>query len=140
MNPAARVLAIERTDRELLLLRQNRERFGAYNIQVVGGEAPSGLAGDQSRPHSVFVGGSGHQLVGILDLCRNSLEDCGRLVASFVTLENLSLCLQRIDSWQWRRQVTQIAIARSEELGGLTSLRPERSVWVVRTDKPGGGR
>ncbi len=137
LNPAANVLAVERSNHEFALLARNRERFGAYNVQPTLGESPAALSGEIAQPHSVFIGGSGSQLAATLELIRDRLEPHGRLVANFVTIENLALCLSGCDRWRWPRQVVQIAVARSDRLADLTGLRPERPVWVLATEKSG---
>ena len=136
LNPAAEVLAVERSNPEFVVLARNRQRFGAFNIRPIFGEAPAALAAESAQPQSVFIGGSGSQLAAILNVVRDRLEPNGRLVANFVTIENLSLCLAACDSWRWPRQVVQIAIARSDRLADLTGLRPDRPVWILTAEKP----
>ncbi len=136
LRPELEVIAVERDPARAALLRQNRGRFGAYNIRIVMGEAPEALAGEAEPPRYVFVGGSGGRLDAVLDLVARRLADEGRLVAAFVTLEHLGLALQRLRDWGWPFEVTEIGVSRSDELAGLTGLKPQRGVFLVRADKP----
>jgi precorrin-6Y C5,15-methyltransferase (decarboxylating) len=138
LRPHVEVVAVERDPARAALLRANRERFGAYNIRIVEGTAPEALADEAERPQRVFVGGSGSRLVGILDLIARRLRPAGRLVASFVTLENLALVLAKLREGGWPVEVTEIHVARSDALAGLTALKPQRGVFLVCAEKPGG--
>jgi precorrin-6Y C5,15-methyltransferase (decarboxylating) len=136
LRPHLEVVAVERDPARAALLRTNRERFGAYNIRVVQGSAPEALDDEAERPRLVFVGGSGGRLAEILDLVAGRLRDGGRLVAGFVTLEHLALTLERLRAWGWPAEVTEVHVARSDALAGLTGLKPQRGVFVVRADRP----
>ena len=136
LRPHVEVLAVECDPSRAGFLRRNRDRFGAYNIRVIDGAAPDALAGEPERPTAVFIGGSEDRLPGILDMVRDRLRDGGRLVANFVTLENLTLTLQRLSDWGWPHEITEIHVSRSDALAGLTGLKPQRGVFIVRADKP----
>ena len=124
----------------LELLRQNRLRFGAYNIRIVAGGAPEELRGERQAPHRIFLGGSGGKLPEILELAAERMAPGGRLVAAFVTLEHLALTLEKLRQWRWRWEVSEINVSRSDPLAGLTGLKPQRGVFLVSADKPGSNR
>jgi precorrin-6Y C5,15-methyltransferase (decarboxylating) len=137
LRPEVEVLAVERDPARADFLRHNRDRFGALNVRVLEGEAPAALADEPETPRYVFLGGSGGRLTEILDLVRGRLRPGGRLLATFVTLENLALVSQRLRDWGWRTEVVEVHVARSDPLAGLTGLKPLRGVFVVSADKPG---
>jgi precorrin-6B C5,15-methyltransferase / cobalt-precorrin-6B C5,C15-methyltransferase len=136
LRPHLEVVAVERDPVRAGYLRQNRERFGAYNIRVVEGWAPEKLLEETSHPRLVFLGGSGGRLAAVLDVVADRLSEGGVVVAPFVTLEHLTLMLQRVRSWGWPFEVTEVNVARSEPLAGLTGLKPLRGVFLVRAEKP----
>jgi precorrin-6Y C5,15-methyltransferase (decarboxylating) len=136
LRPHVEVLAVERNPMRATFARANRERFGAYNIRTIMGTAPDVLEGETERPRMVFVGGSGDRLPGILDLAAARLQEGGRLLGNFVTLEHLTLILERLRAWRWPFEVVEIQVARSHALAGLTGLRPQRGVFLVSADKP----
>jgi precorrin-6Y C5,15-methyltransferase (decarboxylating) len=136
LRPEIEVVAVERDAARAGFLRTNRERFGAYNIRVVEGAAPEVLWTETERPRLVFVGGSGGHLTELLAFIGERLCEGGRVVATFVTLEHLGLALQHFRQAGWPFEVTEIHVARSDTLAGLTGLRPQRGVFVVGTDKP----
>src|SRR5262249_9695000 len=61
------VIAVERDPERVAFIRQNRERFDAYNVRIIEGSAPQALACEQDSPRLIFLGGSGTQLPAILD-------------------------------------------------------------------------
>jgi precorrin-6Y C5,15-methyltransferase (decarboxylating) len=136
LRPGVEVVAVERDPERARFLRGNRERFGAYNIRVVEGEAPEALQPERERPWLVFVGGSGGRLADLLAFLTERLPEGGRLVATFVTLEHLGLALQHCRELGWPFEVTEVHIARSDSLAGLTGLRPQRGVFILRADNP----
>jgi precorrin-6Y C5,15-methyltransferase (decarboxylating) len=136
LRPHVEVVAVERDPSRVALLRANREHFRAYNIRVVEGSAPQALQQETERPRLVFVGGSGGRLAEILDLVAERLLDRGRLVVALVTLEHLLTSLERVKGWGWPWDVTEVHVARSDSLGGLTGLRPQRGVFVLRAERP----
>jgi len=137
LRPYLEVVAVEREPARLELLRQNRERFGAYNIRVVAGSAPEVLQNESERPRRIFIGGSGGRLPALLDLIGDRLAERGRLVASFVTLEHLALTLEKLRHWQWPFEFVELHVGRSDYLAGLTGIKPLRGVFLVSADKPG---
>jgi len=130
------VVAVERAAERAALLQQNRERFDAYNLRIVQRTAPEALTEELERPRGVFLGGSGERLPDILDLIHSRLHPDGTLVANFVTLEHLMLTWQRLREWGWTCDVTELHVARSDTLAGLTGLKPLRGVFIVAARKP----
>jgi precorrin-6Y C5,15-methyltransferase (decarboxylating) len=136
LRPDVEVVAVERDPARVELLRENRDRFGAYNIRVVEGSAPEAMRAETESPRLVFLGGSGGRLPDILDQVGARLREGGRLVAAFVTLEHLGAALERMRSWGWSTAVTEVHVARGDTLAGLTGLKPQRGVFLVRADRP----
>jgi precorrin-6Y C5,15-methyltransferase (decarboxylating) len=136
LRPHVEVIAVERDPDRAALARANRLRFGAYNMRVLEGTAPEALRARAEHPRQVFVGGSGDRLAALLDLVVERLLPGGRLVANFVTLEHLALALDRLRGWGWPLGVTEVHVGRSDDLAGLTGLRPQRGVFLVSADRP----
>ncbi|MCC6419760.1 MAG: precorrin-6y C5,15-methyltransferase (decarboxylating) subunit CbiE [Gemmataceae bacterium] len=136
LRPDVEVIAVERDAARAAYLRQNRERFGAYNIRLIEGAAPECIAEEAEPPRLVFVGGSAGRLAALLTFVAERLREGGRLVASFVTLEHLALALEHVRRLGWQFEVTEIHVARSDRLAGLTGLKPLRGVFLLAADKP----
>jgi precorrin-6Y C5,15-methyltransferase (decarboxylating) len=136
-RPDVEVIAVERDRERVAFIRQNRERFDAYNVRIIEGSAPQALAYEQDSPRLIFLGGSGTQLPAILDDVEERLRAGGRLLANFVTLENLMTAFLRFSGKGWHVEITQVNVARSDALGGHTGLKPQRGVFILKADKPG---
>jgi precorrin-6Y C5,15-methyltransferase (decarboxylating) CbiT subunit len=137
LRPHVEVVAVERDSVRAQCLRRNCERFDTYNVRAIEGVAPAVLAREIDRPRLVFIGGSGENFGPILELAAGRLLNGGRLLANFVTLENLCFMLQRLREWRWQFDVTEVQVSRSDNLGPHTGLKPQRGVFIVRADKAG---
>ena len=84
--PKGRVYAIEKEEDALELIRKNRVKFRADNITVVPGTAPEALR-DLPAPTHAFIGGSGGNLRGILEVLLEKNPGV-RIVMNTITLES----------------------------------------------------
>ncbi len=130
-----RVFAVEKDPENLDCLRQNIERFGTLNVEVVAGEAPHALA-DLPAPHAVFIGGSGGRLDAILaQIARSALPGC-RVTATFALLENMLQAQQWMKQAGWNPSLAQIQAAYGTEIAGRTRLSPANPVFILSGVKP----
>lgn len=127
-----RVFAIERQPDQRTCITENIDRFGADNVVVVPGEAPTVLA-DLPNPDAVFVGGSGGQLREILALSLSRLMAGGRLVLNLATLESLSEATACLAEHGRAYDLTQISVARGVGIGTATRLAALNPVFVLST-------
>jgi precorrin-6Y C5,15-methyltransferase (decarboxylating) len=131
LTPDLSVCAVERSETQIQMLRQNVAALAAdCPIQVVAGEAPQALD-DLPDPDAVFVGGSGGRLVEILDTAHARIRPGGRIVANLVTVEHLVQVLEWARSRGVATDVVQVSVARGAEILGMTRLQPENPVTIV---------
>jgi precorrin-6Y C5,15-methyltransferase (decarboxylating) CbiT subunit len=88
-----KVIAIEREEEGIELIKANAGKFGVNNMEIIHGFAPDALQGI-SRADVIFVGGSGGQLEAILSKADEVLNPGGRLIIMAVTVETLSTALK----------------------------------------------
>ncbi|CRI67296.1 Precorrin-6Y C5,15-methyltransferase (Decarboxylating) [Thiocapsa sp. KS1] len=129
--PHGHVHAIEKNAADLALIETNRRRLGVANYSVRAGLAPLDCT-DWPDPDAVFVGGSGGRLTEILHDALRRLRPGGRLVLSFVLLENLSTAMDLLGRCGADWSITQIQAARSRPLVGGHRLQPENPVWLIQ--------
>lgn len=127
-----RVFAIERRPEQRVCIFENIARFGADNIDVVSGEAPTALA-DLPDPDAVFVGGSGGRLREILALILSRPRFGGRLVLNLATLESLSEATTCLGGLGYSYDLAQISVARGLGIGTATRLAALNPVFVLST-------
>lgn len=125
-----RVYAIEATSEGCALIRQNREKFGTYNLEVVEGMAPGALEG-LPAPDRAFIGGSRRQLEPILrELARR--RPGIRVVVAAVTLETLAQAGGAMEAAGLGNvETVQLMASRSEPLGRYTRLKAESPVFLI---------
>ena len=81
--------AIEMDGEDHQLIIENSDRFGVSNLVPVLGQAPDAWR-DLPDPDSVFVGGSGRAISGIVEQAIKRLRSGGRLVANVSSIDNVS--------------------------------------------------
>lgn len=124
------VWAVERGPAALELIRVNRAALGAYNIQVVEGEAPGCLA-ELPLPDKVFLGGTGGQMGALLawltqivpafDLCLNA-----------VTLNSVAEALEGMDALGFGEiQVECVNISGAKTVGGYRMMLAQNPVHII---------
>jgi precorrin-6B C5,15-methyltransferase / cobalt-precorrin-6B C5,C15-methyltransferase len=125
-DPSMRAVAIEAQSDRAGRIRRNAAAFGVPGLEVIEGAAPGAFEG-LARPDAVFVGGGA---TIVLDMAVRTLRAGGRLVVNAVTVETEALLLQR--RAMLGGELTRIAVARLEPMGGRQGWRPALPVtqWV----------
>ncbi len=113
-HPKLEILAIERNQDALGLIAENCQNFGCHNVQIIPGMAPQPI---DKIVDAIFIGGSGGQLTELIDWSLAHLSTGGRLVMSFILLENLTKALAYLQNCA----VTQLDGCEIQ-VGSLTSL------------------
>jgi len=128
------LFAVEKNPEDAAIVRQNRARMGITNYTLLEARAPDGLSA-WPDPNAIFMGGSGGNLAALMDLALTRLRPGGRLVMTFVTLENLTTALSVLKSWRAKWDVTQIQASRSKPVLNLHRMRAENPVWILCAEK-----
>ena len=123
------VWALERDPEAVELIRQNRTKFGAWNLRVIEGEAPTGMD-SLPKPDAVFVGGSGGHLSEILRAVHEA-NPSARVCVSAIALETLSLGVNTLTELGYAVNVTQIAVSRAKPAGALHLLTAQNPVFLI---------
>ena len=123
------VQAVEKNPAALELLKQNRDKFCAWNLQIIPGSAPAALDG-LPKPDAVFIGGSGGHLPAILRAVRQA-NASARLCIAAVTLETLQTACETLQELGYATEVSQFSVNRSRPLGPLTMLKPQNPVFLI---------
>ena len=126
---ARQVWAVERRDEAVELIRENREKFGRWNLRIVQGEAPTDLK-ELPDPDAVFVGGSGGHLGEILHEVWRRNENA-RICISATLLETLQESLAAFAEREIEPDIVQIAVTRSEKIGGRHMMRAGNPIYII---------
>ena len=126
---ARAVYAVERNPEAAALIRRNREKFRAWNLRLTEGKAPEALKA-LPAPDAVFVGGSGGHLPEILEAVSEAAPGA-RLCVSAIALETLQSASETLRRLGMVTEITQIAVCRTREMGGLHLLTAQNPVFLI---------
>ena len=129
LAPRSAVYAVEYKGEACALIRANRERFGAYNLELVEGRAPQALEA-LPAPDGVFIGGSEGELLGILEqaLAKNPAV---RVCLTAIAVETLGAAVAALTQLGLEPTVTQLTVARSRPAGGLHLMQGHNPIWIL---------
>lgn len=129
------VLAVEKNDSRIRLIRQNIQRTGAYGVEAVHGEMPECLK-SLPDPDRIFVGGGiGHD-ISVLKDALNRLKPGGKTVLHLVLMGSLERARNFLMEMNWPYTITQVQISRSRSLAGDQRLEALNPVYIISATKP----
>lgn len=125
-----RIFAIEENREDIAIIKKNIVKFDAFHVKVVHARAPGGLS-DLPSPDVVFIGGSGGQMEGVLDIVCCRINPRGRIVTNTVTIESMNIAIGGLKVRGFTTAVALINIARSKDIASLTRLEALNPVFVI---------
>lgn len=128
--PSSQVYAVEKTSMGSTLITQNSRRFQVNNVTSVNGKAPEALL-NLPNADRIFIGGSGGNMVEILNVCTDKLAVTGRIVMAFATIEHQYEAINWLKSNCWQYRLLQLQISRSTPIQHLTRFTPLNPVTLV---------
>ena len=126
---AREVWSVERDEAALLTARKNREKFCAWNLHLVCGEAPVVLE-NLPAPDAVFVGGSGGKLEEIFDEIFKA-NPHARVCVSAIAIETLEKAVHCFNKYSCAPEITQISVSRTRQTGGLSLMMAQNPVFLI---------
>lgn len=129
------VYAIERKIERVELIRENRARFGAINLDVLHGNVENCIA-DLPDPDRIFIGGGlGTDNSMLLPLCER-LAEGGYLVINCALLSSLEAAKNHVKELDWKYEVTLVQAASSSKLAGDIRLESLNPIFILCAQKP----
>ncbi|MDC9614052.1 decarboxylating cobalt-precorrin-6B (C(15))-methyltransferase [Xenorhabdus khoisanae] len=131
--PTLDILAIERKEEALALIAENIRHFGCHTVRIQSGVAPVPL---EESADAIFIGGTGGHLIEMIDWALAHLNQGGRLVMTFILLENFTQALLHLQACQ----VTSLD-GREIQVGELTALgqghyfKPNNPTYLISCQK-----
>lgn len=128
------VYAIEKSERALALLEQNKEAFSASNMQIIPGPAPEACR-DLPAPTHAFLGGTSGSVRDILALLlEKNPHVC--IVATAVTLESvsaLSACMEDFEA----AECVSVQVSKAAALGQYHLMQAQNPVYIFTLQNGG---
>ncbi len=131
LSPSSRIYAVEKTAIGHHLIQANCQRFQVGNVEAIHGAAPQSFAHLPS-PDRVFIGGSGGNLIAILEDCQRYSHEQTIIVLAIATLENLETALHWLREHHWGTQLLQVQLSRSIAIANLTRWHPLNPVTLIK--------
>ena len=134
LSPSSRIYAVEKTGMGSTLITKNSQRFQVDNINVINSKAPEVLL-NLPDPNRIFIGGSGGNIIDILNLCSYKLTTKGIIVMSFATIEYQYQAINWLSNNSWQYRLLQLQISRSTPISHLTRFTPLNPVTIITAFK-----
>lgn len=131
--PRGHVYAVECAPDACALIRQNREKFHAYNLSLIEGTAPQALA-DLPAPAAVFIGGTKGSMTEVVDAALAKNPNA-RLCISAIALETLSAAIAALAAHGQAAEVTQLAVSRTRPAGKLHLLMANNPIFLITGER-----
>ena len=131
--PEGQVYAIECEPEACALIRGNRQKFSAWNLQLVEGRAPEALT-SLPAPDAVFIGGTKGGMERIVELVLSKNENA-RVCISAIAVETLSAAVTALTRHGLEANVTQLAVSRTKPAGALHLLTANNPTFLITGER-----
>ena len=133
--PNLKVIAIERNDDAIDLVKQNKEKFNLDNVEIIKAYAPVELDKD-IKADAIFLGGTGNKLEEIINWSKDLLVPGGRLVANFIIIDTFYEMLRLVKEKGFKNiDVTVLNVAKLEKLGTGEYFKPHNPIYIISCEK-----
>ena len=133
--PDSNIFAIEKNPSALDILKKNIKKFELDNITVINDEA-SKVLNNFSKIDVAIIGGSGGHLIDILNILDKKLIIGGRFVANFISIQNLSTCLDWLKIHKnFSYDVIQVQINHFKKIGHYDMAQAANPIFILTATK-----
>lgn len=133
--PQGKVVAVERDEDVVDLIRKNCDRFGLKNLSVVEGNAPDCLPELPFQPNCILVEG-GRPLKETLMDSWEYLAPAGRIVVTATNLETLYIVSETLAALRVRNvEAVQPAVNRLESRGNHQVFTAVDPIFILSGEK-----
>lgn len=130
-----KVWAIEKKEDAVELIRQNKVKFAADNLEIIEGLAPEALT-DLPAPTHAFIGGSSGNLKEIVQILIEKNPQV-RIVINCITLETVSEALETAKEFGLEEnEIVQLSAARSKAIGRYHMMMGENPIYIITLQNP----
>ena len=130
-----KVWAIEKKEDAVELIRQNKVKFAADNLEIIEGLAPEALK-DLPVPTHAFIGGSSGNLKEIVQILIEKNPQV-RIVINCITLETVSEALETAKEFGFEEnEIVQLSAARSKAIGRYHMMMGENPIYIITLQSP----
>ena len=122
--------AIEKNKEAAILIKENIEKFRAYNIEIIESVAPEGLD-NLPKPDSAFIGGSSGNMDEIID-CLLKKNPRVNIVINTITLQSLNEALEAIEKYKFEDvEIVNVSVSKSKKIGRYDMMMGQNPIYVI---------
>ena len=133
--PNLNIISIEKNEIAVDLIKQNINKFGVENIELIEAYAPIEL---EEKVEAIFLGGTGKKLEDIIVWSNEHLVEGGRLVANFIIVDTFNECLSLLRKHNFVNiDVTSLNVSKLETLGSGEYFKPLNPIYIISCEKGG---
>jgi len=132
LYPELKVYAIEKDEEQISNIKENKSRFGAFNIQIIKGKAPDVLSAIPS-PQRVFIGGTGGRLKETIEFIAKTSAEI--IVINAATIETLNDAILYLVNNGFRVEVSEVSISRSKIIAGKRHMNALNPIFIIRGER-----
>ncbi|WP_027215196.1 precorrin-6A reductase [Butyrivibrio fibrisolvens] len=130
LSPDIKVFSIEKDDDAIVLLKQNKEKFHACNMEIIQGTAPD-ILDDLPVPTHVFIGGSSGNMKEILRYVFDINKDA-RVVINTVTAESFAEVMDALKDYpDIQPDIIQVNVTRFKKAGRYHIADALNPVYII---------
>jgi len=123
------VTAIEKDADALDLIKQNKEKFNASNLEIINAEAMEIEANIIGEFDAIFVGGSGGNIADIIEKYGKKLKKNKNIVLNFITINNVYKAMESLKELNYEVECVQIQVSKTK--GQSYMLMANNPIFVV---------
>ncbi len=131
------VFAIEKKDAAIELIKKNKKKFAADNINIIYGTAPDVLT-DLPKPTHVFIGGSGGSIKQIIDAVFKKNPGV-RIVINMISLDTLDEVGSIVRENDLSSDLSLVSVARVKNVSGHRMMEGLNPVYIAVLEKKESG-
>lgn len=130
-----KVYAIEKNIEGVNLIEQNCKKFNVKNVEVLNKIAPDGME-NLSIADCIFIGGSGRNLIEILDKASEKIRRNGRIIINAITAETLNTAFDFLRKQNnFKYYAFEVLINRYNPIGNYHLKKAENPISIIVCEK-----
>jgi len=127
------VIAIEKDTEALEVLKQNKEKFKASNLEIINAEALEIQPNIIGEFDAIFIGGSGGNIADIIGKYGKKLRKNKNIVLNFITINNVYKAMESLKGLNYEVECVQLQVSKTK--GQSYMLMANNPIFVVTGKK-----
>ena len=123
------VIAIEKDEDALEILKQNKEKFKTSNLEIINDQAMEIQANITGEFDAIFVGGSGGNISDIIKKYGDKLKKGKNIVLNFITINNVYKAMEALKMLNYEVECVQIQVSKTK--GKSYMLMANNPIFIV---------